>query len=53
MDHDQVTVLLGPSRKARDIKSVRVLRQVLLDTIASAQHRLVIVGYMLDSPEIV
>jgi phosphatidylserine/phosphatidylglycerophosphate/cardiolipin synthase-like enzyme len=53
MDHDQVTVLLGPSRKARDLKSVRVLRQVLLDTIASAQHRLVIVGYMLDSPEIV
>ena len=53
MDHDEVTILLGPSRKAIQLRNVRVLRQALLDTIESARRSLVIVGFMIDSPEIV
>jgi len=53
MDYDEVSVLLGPSEIASGIRGARVMRQALLDTIGVATESLIVVGYMLNSSEIV
>ncbi len=52
-DFDTITVLLGPSEKAANIDKTRTMRQTILDTIGAANESLIIVGYMLNSEEIV
>ena len=50
---DLVSVLIGPSDAAMDVNDALVMRRTILDTIGRATSNLLVVGYMIDDPQIV